>query len=114
AIYAKQFVVEGHSDRGNVSGNGWYDENSFSPLKMENRIIEDEESIFIFEGWKINGEDKISEQIYVTGPIKAEAKWRRIELPVVNNKFESIIPLFFLIFSITIFSITLFFAKKYR
>jgi len=76
--------------------------------------VNDEESIFIFEGWNINGEDKISEQIYVTGPIKAEAKWRRIELPVVNNKFELIIPLFFLIFSIAIISITIFLAKKYR
>jgi hypothetical protein len=114
AIYTKQFEVEGYSERGSISGNGWYDENSLSNLNMKNKIIEDDEGIFIFEGWNINGEDNISEQIYVTGPIKTEAKWLRIELPIIDNKFELIIPLFFLIFSITIFSITISLAKKHR
>ncbi len=113
ALYSRQFFVEGCSSIGTLSGSGWYDENSTTVLKIEDKIIEEGKEIFIFEGLNVS-EQLIDGQIYVTGPIKVDAVWLRVEIPVSTpiSKSNHWISIAILSLSMTIFLSTLVFAKR--
>ncbi len=114
--YVNQFLVEANSDKGIVYGDGWYDENSTTSLKIEPQISEEYNGIYIFDCWKLENGEIFKEKIKVTKPLKIEAIWQRYEIPYksILLEYNLKISLLFLILSIITFIATLLLVQKFR
>ncbi len=114
ASYSRQFLVEGHTNIGKINGGGWYDENSTTTLEIEDEIIEENDVIYIFEGWNVSDVEIIDDQIFVRGPSNVEAVWTEAEIPISTLISESDLKSSIVILglSITVFLFTLIISKK--
>lgn len=82
ATYVRQFLIEATSEIGDVSGGGWYDENSLIQLKVRKQIIEGEDgSIYVFDGWHPEGSIEEDGTLYVDRPVTVKAVWREAAKP---------------------------------
>jgi hypothetical protein len=115
-LYANQFLVEANSNKGIVYGDGWYDENSTSSLKIEPQISEEYNEIYVFDGWILEDGEIFKDQINITKPLKIEAIWQRYEIPhqTIILEYNLVISLLFLILSIIAFIATILLVQRLR
>lgn len=79
AIYSTWYLVEVESERGEVRGEGWYQEGSEAVVEVEPEVVQEAEGVrYVFSGWV--GDAEGSEPVLrfvVDGPKKIEATWRK-------------------------------------
>lgn len=82
AIYVRQFFIEVDSEMGNISGEGWHDENSLIQLRVREQIIGGENRrIYMFDGWHPKESIEEDKTLYVNKPVKINAVWKEAPKP---------------------------------
>jgi hypothetical protein len=79
AIYRKQYYLNVTSPLGQISGAGWYDENSTATFRVTPPIVTNQ-GMHVFIGWLGDSNDTSpSARIFVESPKNVEASWKDIK-----------------------------------
>jgi hypothetical protein len=84
AIYRKQYYLNVTSPLGQISGAGWYDENSTATFRVTPPIVTNQ-GMHVFIGWLGDSNDPSpSARVFVDRPKSVEASWEDIK-PAENG-----------------------------
>jgi hypothetical protein len=84
AIYRKQYYLNVTSPLGQISGAGWYDENSTATFRVTPPIVTNQ-GTHVFIGWLGDSNDPSpSARVFVDSPKNVEASWEDIK-PTENG-----------------------------
>jgi peptidoglycan/xylan/chitin deacetylase (PgdA/CDA1 family) len=89
ANFKIQYYVDISSQRGNTTGEGWYDVGESVITLIDSPIITDSENVrFVFSGWTIDGSgiNSTSDPIVVNTSISIVASWQKQNLITFNQE----------------------------
>ncbi len=106
SMYRKQFLLSLYAEKGEVTGGGWYYENSIAEVSVVEPIIEIGTAKYRFIGWSGDRESSYGTiKIGMDKPVSLSTEWRLIlEEEKIDPIYKAIISISLLIFAAKILS----------